>query len=395
MTAPSPYTSGSVTTRMSTRRPSTVSAKRPSCGTRRSEMSRSARILMRETTPAAILRFTVAAGMSTPSTRNSTRVSPSSGFTWMSDAPCWIACATIEWTSLMIGASLSASSTSRLAPPSSPSSVSSSARSSIDSSMRARRWSSRFRSSTDAAAGRIAAAGHHADVVDRQDVGRVRHRQHERAVVGVSDGDRLIALGGLDADQVDRAHVEVVDGEVDEVEPEPLGDHTGELVVAQDAAFDEHEAGRAALRSSGCDGLLDRLGVGEAQVDHDLADHPRRAPRVLRRVQPGIAATARAGAGPASIAGPRHRSSSAIGGALSRSLLGFRVASLGAGRSRARRLGRPARCPGRRPLRPARRGARGPGSRPRAARQRLSMALSPITVCIGKRKAPLDRLSGG
>ena len=45
-------------------------------------------ILMRETTPIAILRLTVAAGASTPSTRNSTRVSPSSGLTWMSDAPC-------------------------------------------------------------------------------------------------------------------------------------------------------------------------------------------------------------------------------------------------------------------------------------------------------------------
>ncbi len=72
MTTPSPLTSGSVTTRMSTRRPSTVSAKRPSCGTRRSEMSRSAMILMRETTPIAIRRLTVAAGASTPSTRNST-----------------------------------------------------------------------------------------------------------------------------------------------------------------------------------------------------------------------------------------------------------------------------------------------------------------------------------
>ena len=88
MTTPSPLTSGSVTTRMSTRRPSTVSAKRPSWGTRFSEMSRSAMILMRETTPMAIRRLTVAAGVSTPSTRNRTFVSPSSGLTWMSEAPC-------------------------------------------------------------------------------------------------------------------------------------------------------------------------------------------------------------------------------------------------------------------------------------------------------------------
>ena len=107
-------------------------------------------ILMRDTTPIAILRLTVAAGASTPSTRNSTFVSPSSGLMWMSDAPCWIAWATIEWTSLMIGASLSASSASTLW---ASSTSSSSTMSSIDSSMRASRCSSRLRSSTDAAAG--------------------------------------------------------------------------------------------------------------------------------------------------------------------------------------------------------------------------------------------------
>ena len=62
-------------------------------------------ILIRDTTPLDMRRLIVAAGESTPSTRNRTRVSPSSGLTWMSEAPCWMAWATIEWTSLMIGAS--------------------------------------------------------------------------------------------------------------------------------------------------------------------------------------------------------------------------------------------------------------------------------------------------
>ena len=107
-------------------------------------------ILIRETTPIAILRLTVAAGASTPSTRKSTRVSPSSGLMWMSEAPCCTAWATIECTSLITGASRSASSASVSG--SASASDSSSTMSSIESSIRASRVSNRFRSSTDAAA---------------------------------------------------------------------------------------------------------------------------------------------------------------------------------------------------------------------------------------------------
>ena len=152
MTTPSPYTSGSVTTRMSTRRLSTCRAKRPSWGMRFSEMSRSAMILIRDTTPIDIFFLIDAAGISTPSTRNRTRVSPSSGLMWMSDAPCCTAWATTECTSLMTGASRSASSTSRSGWASA--SGSSSVMSSIDSAIPEMRLSSRLRSSTDAAAAR-------------------------------------------------------------------------------------------------------------------------------------------------------------------------------------------------------------------------------------------------
>ncbi len=44
-------------------------------------------------------------------------------------------------------------------------------------------------------------AGHHADVVDREDVRGVRHRQQQRAVVGEADRHGLVALGGLGADR--------------------------------------------------------------------------------------------------------------------------------------------------------------------------------------------------
>ena len=177
----------------------------------------------------------------------------------------------------MIGASLSASSTCRLASPSS--SASSSTMSSIDSSIRARRASSRLRSSTEAAAGRIRrpVIMPMSSIVSTF-VGFAIASSSEPSSVK-PDGHRLVALGGLGADQVDRAHVEVVDGEVDEVEAEALGDDARELVVAQDAALDEHQARRAALGARGGDGLLDGLAVGEAEVDDHFADHPRRAAR--------------------------------------------------------------------------------------------------------------------
>ena len=128
-------------------------------------------------------------------------------------------------------------------------------------------------------------AGHHADVVDREDVRRVGHRQQHRAVIHEAHRHRLVALGGLRGDQVDRAHVEVVDGQVDEVQAEALGNHPRELVVAKDPPFDEHDARRAPLGASGRDGLLDGLTVGEAEVDGHLADHARRATGVTGRVQ--------------------------------------------------------------------------------------------------------------
>ena len=105
ITMPSPWTEGIVTTRMSTAWPSTFSPTRPSCGTRRSEMSRSAMIFTRETTPATIRRGIDVVSLSTPSIRKRTRMSRPSGSKWMSDAPSSTAWAMIELTSLMTGAS--------------------------------------------------------------------------------------------------------------------------------------------------------------------------------------------------------------------------------------------------------------------------------------------------
>ena len=165
-------------------------------------------ILMRETTPIAILRLTVAAGASTPSTRNSTRVSPSSGLMWMSEAPCCDGLGDDRVHELddrrvavgLVDEQVGLARRPRLPRRRCPRSTRPCARAAL---------SSRLRSSTDAAAGRTRRPVIIADVVDRQHVGRVGHRQQQRAVVGEADGHRLVALGGLGAEQVDGAHVEV------------------------------------------------------------------------------------------------------------------------------------------------------------------------------------------
>ena len=94
--APSPRSVGTVTTRRSILRSSTLTATRPSWGTRFSAMSSSLMILMRETTPATIRLGTRATSLSTPSTRKRTRMSFSSGSKWTSEAPSLTACPRIE-----------------------------------------------------------------------------------------------------------------------------------------------------------------------------------------------------------------------------------------------------------------------------------------------------------
>ena len=190
MTTPSPWTLGSVTTRRSTWWPSIARPTRPSCGMRRSAMSRSLMIFMRDTTPATMRRGTVVEVLSTPSMRKRTPISLPSGWKWMSDVPCSTAWAMIWLTSLMTGASSADSRRSTisagplaglLAPPTS---------SATTSSSRVRRVIS--------AADVLAAgdrrphlvAGHQRDVVDDEDVAGIGHRDEHRALVDERDRRR-------------------------------------------------------------------------------------------------------------------------------------------------------------------------------------------------------------
>ena len=88
--------------------------------------------------------------------------------------------------------------------------------------------------------------GHHLDVVDREDVGRVGHRQQQRLLVDVADRHRPVAAGGAVGEQVRRAHVDLVGAEVDVVEAVALGDRAGELVGVDHALLEQQRLRRAA-----------------------------------------------------------------------------------------------------------------------------------------------------
>ncbi len=121
------------------------------------------------------------------------------------------------------------------------------------------------------------ATGEHRDVVDAEHVGRVGHRQQQGSVFEEANGHRLVAADRVHVDQVDRAHVELVDGQVDVLQAEALGHDTGELVVAQNALLDQDLAGRLALGARDLDRVLDLLTRREAQIDDHVADQPDRA----------------------------------------------------------------------------------------------------------------------
>ena len=66
-------------------------------------------------------------------------------------------------------------------------------------------------------------AGHDRDVVDRDDIRRVCHRDQQGPLVDEPDRQRLVALGRSDIDEVGGRHVDAEHAQVDEVEPIALG----------------------------------------------------------------------------------------------------------------------------------------------------------------------------
>ena len=182
MTTFSPHTVGSVATRRSIFLPFAFTESRPSCGIRRSAMLMSAMIFSREMTPDWIVLGERMTSCSTPSMRNRTRRSRSAGSMWMSDARSWIAWVMSRLTNLTIGASSTISLT-------------------LERSSSSSTGVHRHGEVVEVGVGAVVAvdrgqhvglggddrlgleAGDRADVVEGEDVRRVRHRDEELAVL--------------------------------------------------------------------------------------------------------------------------------------------------------------------------------------------------------------------
>jgi hypothetical protein len=106
----------------------------------------------------------------------------------------------------------------------------------------------------------------------------VRHRQ-QRALVGEGDGDRLIALGNRDADQVGGRHVHREHRQVEVLEAVALGQRTGQAVLGQLAVVQQLALGRRSRVARNLERVVDDLARGEAELD----DHVVKAARSPRR----------------------------------------------------------------------------------------------------------------
>ena len=118
-------------------------------------------------------------------------------------------------------------------------------------------------------------AGHDRDVVDREHVRGIGHRDEQRALVDERDGDRLVALGGSARDQVGGTHVDAEDGEIEMIQPVALRERARQLVGCERAAFKQDPLGRRARVARGLDGLFDLLRGDEAQVDDHVGEEAR------------------------------------------------------------------------------------------------------------------------
>ena len=115
------------------------------------------------------------------------------------------------------------------------------------------------------------------DVVDRQHVGRIGHRQQQRVLVDVGDGHGGVALGRGGAQKVGGRHVDLEDPEVEVIEPVALGDRARELLGGDRLLVEQHPLGRNAGRASGLERAIDRLPIGEPELDHDVGEMAARA----------------------------------------------------------------------------------------------------------------------
>ena len=113
-------------------------------------------------------------------------------------------------------------------------------------------------------------AGEELDVVDREDVRRVAHRDDERGA-GAVDRDDVVLLADLLRDELDDLRVDLEVVEVDRRDAVLLGEEVGELRLLDGADLDEVVADAAAGLGLLVLGLLELRHRDEVLADQQLA----------------------------------------------------------------------------------------------------------------------------
>ena len=116
-------------------------------------------------------------------------------------------------------------------------------------------------------------ARHDGDVVDREHVGGVRHRDQQRAVGHERDRDGLVALDGRRGHELGGVGVDLVVAQRDVIEAEALGDRPPELVLGDRALGQEHPLGRRSGGMGLVDGRVHHRPLDELEVDEDVRQH--------------------------------------------------------------------------------------------------------------------------
>jgi hypothetical protein len=85
-------------------------------------------------------------------------------------------------------------------------------------------------------------AGHHPQVVDGEDIGRVDHRHLQGILIEELDGKGSVTAGQLLGDHGRRQGVYIVLFQADAFDAQPLGQGGIQLVLADDTVFDQYLA---------------------------------------------------------------------------------------------------------------------------------------------------------
>jgi hypothetical protein len=112
---------------------------------------------------------------------------------------------------------------------------------------------------------------HEGDVVEREDVGRIRHRQREGAADPL-DREHLVLLRDVDGDQPERLSVDVEVGQGDGGDAVLAGQEADQLLFADEAQANEDRSELVGLALLLGQGLTQLLFLDEPLGDEEVAE---------------------------------------------------------------------------------------------------------------------------